>query len=167
MASKNASFAILSASGLEFLYGLVPQWLRRRYRLLFRLRVGAHFPLEQLWAISGVSWVLRGRLGEAFGVLRGRLGEAFGSFGGVLGGFWELLEPLETPLGASGASQGGSWVLPEHLREALGSSRDALGSVLGCFWDVLGSLLGLRESFGSGKDTTLKIIVLPKAFIGF
>ena len=100
-------------------------------------------------------------------MLRGRLGEAFGSFGDVLGGFWELLEPLETPLGASGASQGGSWVLPEHLREALGSSRDALGSVLGCFWDVLGSLLGLRESFGSGKDAKVEIIVLPKEFIGF
>ena len=67
-------------------------------------------------------------------MLRGRLGKAFGSFGGVLGGFWELLEPLETPLGASGASQGGSWVLPEHIREALGSSRDALGSISGCFW---------------------------------
>ena len=65
-------------------------------------------PLEQLWALSGVSWVLRGRLGEAFGVLRGRLGEAFGSFGGVLGGFLGLLGPLGTPLGASGAPQGGS-----------------------------------------------------------
>ena len=167
MVLKHASFVILYASGLDVLRGLVPQWLRTRYRLLFLLRVGAHFPLEQLWALSGVSWVLRGRLGEAFGVLRGRLGEAFGSFGGVLGGFWELLGPLETPLGASGASQGGSWVLPEHLREALGSSRDALGSVLGCFWDVLGSLLGLRESFGSGKDAKVKIIVLPKEFIGF
>ena len=156
MALKHASFVILSASVFEFLCGLVPQWLRTRYRLLFLLRVGAHFPLEQLWALSGVSWVLRGRLGEAFG-----------SFEGVLGGFWELLGPLETPLGASGASQGGPWVLPEHLREALGSSRDALGSVLGCFWDVLGSLLGLRESFGSGKDAKVKIIVLPKEFIGF
>ena len=100
-------------------------------------------------------------------MLRGRLGEAFGSFGGVSGGFRELLEPLETPLGASGPSQGGSWVLPEHLREALGSSRDALGSVLGCFLEVLGSLLGLRESFGSGKDAKVTIIVLPKEFIGF
>ena len=153
---KHASFVILYASGLDVLRGLVPQWLRTRYRLVFLLRVGAHFPLEQLWAISGVSWVLRGRLGEAFG-----------SFGGVLGGFWELLGPLETPLGASGAPQGGSWVLPEHLREALGSSRDALGSVLGCFWDVLGSLLGLRESVGSGKDAKVKIIVLPKEFNGF
>ena len=123
---------------------------------LFLLRVGAHFPLEQLWALSGVSWVLRGRLGEAFG-----------SFGGVLGGFWELLGPLGTPLGASGAPQGGSWVLPEHLREALGSSRDALGSVLGCFWDVSGSILGLRESVGSGKDAKVRIIVLPKEFLGF
>ena len=86
-------------------------------------------------------------------MLRGRLGEAFGSFGGVLGGFWELLRPLETPLGASGASQG------EHLREALGSSRDGLGIVSGCFWDVSGSLLGLRESAGSGQDAKVKIIV--------
>ena len=117
VALKHASFVFLSASGLEFLCGLVPKWLRRRYRLLFRLRVGAHFPLEQLWAISRVSWVLRGRLGEAFGVL------------------------------------------PEHLREALGSSRDARGSVLGGFWDVSGSLLGLRESVGSGQDAKVKIIV--------
>ena len=108
VALKHASFVILYASGLDVLCGLVPQWLRTRYCLLFRLRAGAHFPLEQLWAISGVSWVLRGRLGEAFGVLRGRLGEAFGSFGGVLGDFWDLLGPLETPLGASGAPQGGS-----------------------------------------------------------
>ena len=100
-------------------------------------------------------------------MLLGRLRESFGSVGGVLGGFWELLEPLETPLGASGASQGGSWVLPEHLREALGSSRDALGSISGCFWDVSGSLLGLRESVKSGKDAKVKIIVLPKEFIGF
>ena len=105
---KHASFVILYASGLDVLRGLVPQWLRTRYRLLFLLRVGAHFPLEQLWALSGVSWGLRGRLGEAFWVLRGRLGEAFGSFGGVLGGFWGLLGPLGTPLGASGAPQGGS-----------------------------------------------------------
>ena len=114
MALKHASFVILYASGLDVLRTLVPQWLRTRYRLLFRLRVGAHFPLEQLWAISGVSWVLRGRLGEAFG-----------------------------------------------------SSRDTLGSGLGCFWDVSGSPLGLRESFGSGKDAKVKIIVLPKEFIGF
>ena len=50
-------------------------------------------------------------------------------------------------------------MLPEHLREALGSSRDALGSISGCFWAVSGSLLGLRESVGSGKDATVKIIV--------
>ena len=100
-------------------------------------------------------------------MLRGRLGEAFGSFGGVLGGFWELLEPLETPLGASGASQGGSWVLPEHLREALGSSLHALGSVSGCFWDVSGSLLGLRGSVGSGQDAKVKINVFLKEFFGF
>ena len=100
-------------------------------------------------------------------MLRGRLGDAFGSFGGVLGGFWELLEPLETPLGASGASQGGSWVLPEHLREPLGSSRDALGSVSGCFLDVSGSLLGLRERVGSGQDAKVKIIAFLKEFIVF
>ena len=91
------------------------------------------------WKLLGTSELPR----VCLGVLRGRLREDFGSFGGVLGGFWELLEPLETPLGASGASQGGSWVLTEHLREALGSSREALGSVLGCFLDVSGSLLGL------------------------
>ena len=126
---------ILSASVFEFPCGLVPQWIRRRYRLLFRLRVGAHFPLEL--PLRGVRDVTGKLLGtsvlprECLGMLRERLGKAFGSFGGVLGGFWELLEPLETPLGASGASQGGSWVLPEHLREALGSSRDALGSISG------------------------------------
>ena len=125
-------------------------------------------------AASGGFWDVTGKLlgtsglpRECLGVLRGRLGEAFGSFGGVLGGFWELLGPLETPLGASGASQGGSWVLPEHLREALGSSRDALGSVLGCFWDVLGSLLGLRESVGSGQDAKVKIIVFLKELLCF
>ena len=94
----------------------IPQWLRRRYRLLFRLRVGAHFPLElPLRGFRDVTGKLLGTSGlprECLGVLRGRPGKAFGSFGGVLGGFWELLEPLETPLGASGASQGGSWVLP-------------------------------------------------------
>ena len=85
---------------------------------------------------------------------------------GALGGSWELLGPLETPLGASGASQGGTWVLPEHLREALGSSRDAQ-SVSGCFWDVSGSLLGLRESVGSRQDAKVKIIVVLKEFVGF
>ena len=162
---------ILSASVFEFLCGLVPQWLRRRYRLLFRLRVGAQFPLELplrgFWDVTGKLLGTSGVPRECLGVLRERLGKAFGSFGGVLGGFWELLEPLETPLGASGASQGGSWVLPEHLREALGSSRDALGSVSGCFWDVSGSLLGLRESVGSGQDAKVKIIVFLKEFIGF
>ena len=138
---------------------------------LFLLRVGAHFPLELppggFWDVTGKLLGTTGLPRECLGVLRGRLGEAFGSFGCVLGGFWELLEPLKTPLGASGASQGGSWVLPEHLREALGSSRDALGSGLGCFWDVLGSLLGLRESVGSGQDATVKIIVFLKELIGF
>ena len=130
-------------------------------------------------ASKKVSFVVssaRGRTlpsGAALGSLGSVLGASgtswggFGSFWGVLGGFWELLEPLETPLGASGAPQGGSWVLPEHLREALGSSRDALGSVLGCFWDVLGSILGLRESVGSGKDAKVKIMVFLKEFIGF
>ena len=69
------------------------------------------------------------------------------------------LGSLGSVLGASGTPQGGSWVLPEHLREALGSSRDALGSVLGCFWDVLGSILGLRESVGSGQDAKVKITI--------
>ena len=157
------SFVASFPSGLEacFVCNLVCEWSR--------VYLWPRSPLGR--GVSGESqggfWELLGCPGERLGVLRGRLGEAFGSFGGVLGGFWELLEPLETPLGASGASQGGSWVLPEHLREALGSSRDALGSVLGCFWDVLGSLLGLRESFGSGKDAKVKIIVLPKEFIGF
>ena len=123
-----------------------------------------------LWSSSGLS---RECLG-CFGDVLGRLLDASGT---PWGGFWELRRRLGrllgapgasgTPLGASGAPQGGSWVLPEHLREALGSSRDALGSVLGCFWDVLGSILGLRESVGSGKDAKVKIIVLPKEFIGF
>ena len=100
-------------------------------------------------AASGGFWDVTGKLlgtsglpRECLGVLRGRLGEAFGSFGGVLGGFWELLEPLETPLGASGASQGGSWVLPEHLREALGSSRgpgERFGVLLGSLGKPLGA----------------------------
>ena len=100
-------------------------------------------------------------------MLRGRLGEARGCFGGVLGGLWELLGPLETPLGASEASQGGAGLLPEHLREALGSSREALGIVSECFWDVSGSLLGLRETAGSGQDEKVKIMVFLKEFIGF
>ena len=100
-------------------------------------------------------------------MLRGRLGEARGSFGGVSGGLWELLGPLETPLGASGASQGGSGVLPEHLREALGGSREAPGIVSECFWDVSGSFLGLRESAGSGQDEKVKIMVFHREFVGF
>ena len=137
MALKHASFVILSASGLEFLCGLVPQWLRRRrYRLLFRLRVGAHFPLElPLRGFRDVTRKLLETSGlprECLGVLRGRLGEAFGSSGGVLGGFWELLEPLETPLGASAASQGGSRVVPEHLRwELPRRPGERLGVLLG------------------------------------
>ena len=100
-------------------------------------------------------------------MLRGRLGEARGRFGGVLGGLWELLGPLETPLCASEASQGGSGLLPEHLKEALGSSREVLGSVSECFWDVSGSFLELRESAGSGQDEKVKIMVFLKEFIGF
>ena len=100
-------------------------------------------------------------------MLRGRLGEARGRFGGVLGGLWELLGPLETALCASEASQGGSGLLPEHLREALGSSREVLGSVSECFWDVSGSFLALRESAGSGQDEKVKIMVFLKEFIGF
>ena len=100
-------------------------------------------------------------------MLRGRLGETRGSFGGVLGGLWELLGPLETPLDASEASQGGSGLLPEHLREALGRSREALGSVSECFWDVSGSFLGIRESAGSRQDKKVKIMVFLKEFIGF
>ena len=123
VASKKVSFVVSSARG----------------RTLLEL------PLRDFRDVTGKLLGTSGLPRECLGGLRGRLGEAFGSFGGVLGGFWELLGPLETPLGASGAPQGGSWVLPEHLREPLGSSRDALGSVLGCFWDVLGSLLGLRE----------------------
>ena len=118
-----------------------------------------------------------GSLGSVLGASGTSWGGFWGASGTPWGGFWELrrrlgrllglLGPLGTPLGASGAPQGGSWVLPEHLREALGSSRDALGSVLGCFWDVLGSILGLRESVGSGKDAKVRIIVLPKEFDGF
>ena len=118
-----------------------------------------------------------GSLGSVLGASGTSWGGFWGASGTPWGGFWELrrrlgrllglLGPLGTPLGASGAPQGGSWVLPEHLREALGSSRDALGSVLGCFWDVLGSILGLRESVGSGKDAKVRIIVLPKEFNGF
>ena len=63
-----------------------------------------------------------------------------------------------------GASQGGSLVLPEHLREAPGSSRDALGSVSGCFWDVSGSLLALGGSVESGK---VNINVFLKEIVGF
>ena len=112
-------------------------------------------------AASGGFWDVTGKLlgtsglpRECLGVLRGRLGEAFGSFGGVLGGFWELLEPLETPLGASGASQGDSWVLPEHLREALGvlgaperrwgSYRSAFGTSRAAFW-------GTERALGADK----------------
>ena len=126
---------ILFASVFEFPSGLVPQWLRRRYRLLFRLRVGAHFPLElPLRGFRDVTGKLLGTSllpRECLGVLRGRLGKAFGSFGGVLGGFWELLEPLETPLGASGASQGGSWELPRRPGERLGVLLGRLGKPFG------------------------------------
>ena len=76
---------------------------------LFLLRVGAHFPLEQLWALSGVSWVLRGRLGEAFG-----------SFEGVLGGFWGVW-----------GLWGRLWVLRGRLREALGCFQSISERLLG------------------------------------
>ena len=162
---KHASFVILYASGLDVLRGLVPQWLRTRYRLFVSSARGRTLP-------SGAAL---GSLGSVLGASGTSWGGFWSASGTPWGGFWELrrrlgrllglLGPLGTPLGASGAPQGGSWVLPEHLREALGSSRDALGSVLGCFWDVLGSILGLRESVGSGKDEKVKIIVLPKEFI--
>jgi len=61
------------------------------------------------WDVTGKLLVTSGLPRVCLGVLRGRLGEAFGSFGGVLGGFWELLEPLVPPLGTSGAPQRGSW----------------------------------------------------------
>ena len=92
MALKHASIVILYASGLDVLCGLVPQWLRTRYRLLFSLRVGAHFPLEQLWAISGVSWVLPEHLREALGSSREALGSVLGCFWGVLGSLLGLRE---------------------------------------------------------------------------
>ena len=101
------------------------------------------------WGASGTPWggfwELRRRLGRLLGA-PGASGDASGCFGGASGRL----------LSASRASQRGSWELPGRL-----------GSVLGCFWDVLGSILGLRESVGSGKDAKVKIIVLPKEFIGF
>ena len=128
MVLKHASFVILYASGLDVLRGLVPQWLRTRYRLLFLLRVGAHFPLEQLWALSGVSWVLWRRLGEAFGsswglwgrlwVLRGRLREALECFQSISE---RLLGAPGTPWGASWGAFGTSW-------EAFWGSERALGA---------------------------------------
>ena len=84
-------------------------------------------------------------------MLRGRLGEARGRFGGVLGGLWELLGPLETPLCASEASQGGSGLLPEHLREALGSSREVLGSVSECFGTSRAAFWGFERALGADK----------------
>ena len=151
MVLKHASFVILYASGLDVLRGLVPQWLRTRYRLLFLLRVGAHFPLEQLWALSGVSWVLRGRLGEAFGVLRGRLGETFGSFEGVLGGFWGFW-----------GLWGRLWVLRGRLREALECFQSiserllgAPGTPWGASWGAFGTsweaFWGSERALGAEK----------------
>ena len=118
---------------------------------LFLLRVGAHFPLEQLWALSGVSWVLRGRLGEAFGVLRGRLGEAFGSFEGVLGGFWGFW-----------GLWGRLWVLRGRLREALGCFQSiserllgAPGTPWGASWGAFGTsweaFWGSERALGAEK----------------
>ena len=138
VALKHASFVLLYASGLDVLRGLVPQWLRTRYRLLFLLRVGAHFPLEQLWAISGVSWgasgtywggfwgasgtswggfwELRGRLGRLLGAPRAS-GDASGCFGGASGRL----------LSASRASQRGSWELPRRPGERPGVLLGRLG----------------------------------------
>ena len=99
MASKKVSFVVSSARGRTLPSGAAS---------------------GGFWDVTGKLLGTSGLPRVCLGMLRGRLREAFGSFGGVLGGFWELLEPLETPLGASGASQGGSWALPEHLREALG-----------------------------------------------
>ena len=98
---------------------------------------------------SGTSW---GGSWE----LRGGLGRPLGAPG-----------PLETPPCASEASQGGSGLLPAHLREALGSSREVLGRVSECFWDVSGSFLELRERAGSGQAEKVKITVFLKEFIGF
>ena len=131
VALKHASFVLLFASGLDVLRGLVPQWLRTRYRLLFLLRVGAHFPLEQLWALSGVSWVASGTSLGGFWELRRRLGRplgapgvsgaASGCFGGVSG----------RPLGASRASQRGSWELPRRPGERIGVLLRRLGKPFG------------------------------------
>ena len=104
MASNKVSYVVSSARGRTLPSGAGPRGFR-----------------DVTGKLLGTSGLPR----ECLGMLQGRLREAFGSFGGFSGGFWELLEPLGTPLGASGASQGGSWVLPEHLREALGSPRDA------------------------------------------
>ena len=58
------------------------------------------------------------------------------------------------------------WVR-EWLREALGSSREGLGIVSECFGTSRESLLGFRESVGSGQDAKVKIIVFLKDFVGF
>ena len=87
--------------------------------------------------------------------------------GGPLDTFWALGGVYWESLGALGEHFGALWGLPEHLREALRSSREALGIVSECFWDVSGKLLGLRESVGSGQDKTVKINVFLKEFVGF
>ena len=109
VALKHASFVSLPASGLDFLCGLVPRWLRRRYRLLFRLRVGAHFPLE---LPPGVSRLLGAP---------GASGDASGCFGGV----------ARRLLGATRASQRGSWELPRRPGERLGVLLGRLGKPFG------------------------------------
>ena len=165
MVLKHASFVILYASGLDVLRGLVPQWLRTRYRLLFLLRVGAHFPLEQLWALSGVSWVLRGRLGEALGMLRGRLGEAFGSSWGLWGRLWVLRGRLrealecfqsisERLLGAPGTPWGASWGAFGTSWEAFWGSERALAAQKTQKW---------KSSFSLRNSLVFEVPVAPKA----
>ena len=87
MASKKVSFVVSSARGRTLPSGAASRGF---------------------WGVTGKLLGTSGLPRECLGVLRGRLGETFERFGVVLGGFWELLEPLETLLGASGASQGGS-----------------------------------------------------------
>ena len=76
VASKKVSFVVSSARGRTLPSGAASGGFR-----------------DVTWKLLGTSELCR----ECLGVLRGRLGEAFGSSGGVLGGFWELLGPLETP----------------------------------------------------------------------
>ena len=135
-------------------------WFPSGFEACFVCDVVCEWSRVSLWSRSSVaskkvSFVVSSTRGRT--LPSGAASEGFpGRYREALRNFWA---PSGVSWGASGASQGGSWVLPEHLREALGSSRDALGSVSGCFWDVSGSLLGLRESVGSGQDAKVKIIV--------